>query len=197
MLFTHDTEVALQSAADLVNTLHLGDADAGRDELTNQEELDAYVRKWGWSGTIRHTRAELEEVRALRPLFRRVWLGEELEVVEIVNAMLADSRAMPRLVRHDDWDWHLHATSDDAPLATRMQVELAMAMVDIVRAGELGRLGVCSAEDCEDLLVDLTRNRSRRFCSVTCGNRVAAAAYRERQAAQAEAASSATASRRT
>lgn len=197
MLFTHDTEVALQSAADLVNTLHLGDADAGRDELTNQEELDAYVRKWGWSGTIRHTRAELEEVRALRPLFRRVWLGEELEVVEIVNAMLADSRAMPRLVRHDDWDWHLHATSDDAPLATRMQVELAMAMVDIVRAGELGRLGVCSAEDCEDLLVDLTRNRSRRFCSVTCGNRVAAAAYRERQAAQAEAALSATASRRT
>lgn len=183
MLFTHDTEVALQSAADLVNTLHLGDADAGRDELTNQEELDAYVRKWGWSGTIRHTRAELEEVRALRPLFRRVWLGEELEVVEIVNAMLADSRAMPRLVRHDDWDWHLHAAPDDAPLARRMVVEVAMAMVDLVRADGLCRLGVCQAQDCQQVLVDLTRNRSRRFCSTTCGNRVAAAAYRERRAA--------------
>ena len=38
----------------------------------------------------------------------------------------------------------------------------------------------------DDVLVDLTRNRSRRFCSTTCGNRVAAAAYRERQAAEGD-----------
>ena len=50
-------------------------------------------------------------------------------------------------------------------------------------AGELRRLRTCEAEDCEDVHVDLSRNRSRRFCSTTCGNRMAAAAYRERQAA--------------
>ena len=37
-------------------------------------------------------------------------------------------------------------------------------------------------DDCSDLHVDLSRNRSKRFCSTTCGNRMAAAAYRERRA---------------
>lgn len=183
MLFTHDTEVALQGAVDLVNTL--GPTD-GSDTLATVDQLEDYVTRWGWTGPIRHDEAELEQVRALRPLFRELWRRDEQGVVDLVNAMLVDNRALPRLVRHDQWDWHLHATPDDAPLATRMAVELAMAMVDLVRAGELGRLGTCGADDCEDVLVDLTRNRSRRFCSTTCGNRVAAAAYRERQAAEAD-----------
>ncbi len=178
MLFTHDTEVALQGAADLVNTY---DPTDGTDTLATRDQLEEFVVRWGWRGTIRGDDLELEQVRALRPRFRQLWSRDEQGVVELVNDMLAESRALPRLVRHDEWDWHLHATPDDAPLATRMAVELAMAMVDLVRAGELGRLGVCGAEDCQDVLVDLTRNRSRRFCSTTCGNRVAAAAYRERQ----------------
>lgn len=65
-----------------------------------------------------------------------------------------------------------------------MAVEAAMALADVLRADELQRLRVCEADDCQDVHVDLSRNRSRRFCSTTCGNRVAAAAYRERQAAQ-------------
>lgn len=179
MSFGHDTEVGLQEAADLVNTL---DQD-GEDTLTTLAQLDDWVTRWDWTGPIRGDAEELEAVRALRPRFRRLWDGDEQQVVELVNKMLQDGRALPRLVRHDDWDWHLHATPDDAPLARRMTVEVAMAMVDLVRAGELGRLGVCGADDCDDVLVDLTRNRSRRFCSTTCGNRVAAAAYRERRAA--------------
>jgi predicted RNA-binding Zn ribbon-like protein len=34
---------------------------------------------------------------------------------------------------------------------------------------------------CEALVLDLSRNRSKRFCSTTCGNRNAVAAYRARQ----------------
>jgi predicted RNA-binding Zn ribbon-like protein len=33
------------------------------------------------------------------------------------------------------------------------------------------------------VVLDLSRNRSKRFCSVACGNRNAVAAYRARQAA--------------
>jgi len=96
--------------------------------------------------------------------------------------MLAEARALPRLVRHDGEDWHLHATDDDAPFATRIAVETAMAMVDVVRADETSRLGVCADPDCDGLVLDLSRNRSKRFCSTTCGNRNAVAAYRARQA---------------
>jgi predicted RNA-binding Zn ribbon-like protein len=43
---------------------------------------------------------------------------------------------------------------------------------------------VCAAQNCDSVHVDLSKNRSRRFCSTTCANRVNVAAYRSRQAAQ-------------
>lgn len=93
---------------------------------------------------------------------------------------------MPQLVRHDAWDWHLHATSADSALVSRIAVESSMAIVDLVRSGELSRLGLCAADDCDGVLVDLSRNRSKRFCDTgNCGNRVHVAAYRARLAERA------------
>ena len=83
--------------------------------------------------------------------------------------------------RHDELDWHIHAIDLDAPLADRIIVETAMAMVDVIRADEMSRLGICADDTCSGVVLDLSRNRSRRFCSVTCGNRNAVAAYRARQ----------------
>ena len=39
----------------------------------------------------------------------------------------------------------------------------------------------CEAEGCGAALVDLTKNRSRRFCDASCANRTHAAAYRARR----------------
>jgi predicted RNA-binding Zn ribbon-like protein len=60
-----------------------------------------------------------------------------------------------------------------------------MAMVDVIRADELSRLSVCADDRCNGLVLDLSRNRSRRFCTTTCANRNAVAAYRARRAAGA------------
>jgi len=38
-------------------------------------------------------------------------------VVEAVNSMLREGDALPQLVRHGEWGYHLHATSPDSPLA--------------------------------------------------------------------------------
>ena len=86
-------------------------------------------------------------------------------------------------MRHGAFGWHVHATSDDAPLAERIAVEVGMALVDVIRAGETDRLKVCAGDDCEDLLIDLSKNRSRKFCDGTCGTRANVAAYRARKAA--------------
>ena len=180
MLFAHDTEVALAAAAALVNTL-----DGDDDALTDVAALDAFVQQWGWTGSRRCDAEELAQVRALRPRLRRLWEVDEDGVVEIVNGMLRDARALPQLVAHDDWGYHLHATTADVPLADRMAVEAAMAFVDVVRQGELDRLRVCEAGSCEDVLVDLSKNRSRRYCSTSCGNRVNVAAFRARGAGPA------------
>lgn len=177
MLFAHDTEAALAAAVALVNS-------AGEpDGLAGPADLDAFVARWGWTGSRSHDAAELDAVRALRPRLRRLWDLDEDAVAAAVNGLLRAGGALPQLVAHDGWAYHLHATPAHVPLADRMAVEAAMGLVDVVRAGALDRLRVCAAEGCDDVLVDLSRNRSRRYCGTACSNRVNVAAFRARQAA--------------
>ena len=68
-------------------------------------------------------------------------------------------------------------------MAQRIEVEGALALVDVIRSNETGRLRVCAADDCAGLLVDLSRNGSKRYCSVRCGNRMNQLAFRERRQA--------------
>lgn len=178
MLFAHDTEFALNAAAALVNT---GRGD--REELPDIAALDRFVADWKWSGSRAHDQAELDAVRALRPRLALVWETTKEEAAELINELLRERSALPQLVRHDGWDFHVHATPPEAPLADRMAVEAAMAFADLIRSGQLGRLRICAADDCDDVHVDLSKNRSRRFCSVTCANRVNVAAYRQRRSA--------------
>lgn len=187
MLFTHDTECALQSAARLVNTVDLDPSGAeigDQDRLAAPEQLARFLDDNGFTGRRDGDVAELEAVRALRPRLRRIWTAEVDDMVVGVNDLLAEARALPQLVRHDGWDYHLHATSSDEPVAVRLAVEAAMALVDVIRAQETDRLRTCAADDCQDVVIDLSRNRSRRYCEQGCGNRVAVAAYRARKAGQ-------------
>jgi predicted RNA-binding Zn ribbon-like protein len=152
--------------------------------LPDVAALDDFIRDYGWTGRWDRTKAELHAVHELRPRLRRIWDAGEDEVVEIVNELLREFQALPQLVRHGEWGYHLHATPADAPLHVRMAVEAAMALVDVVRGGELGRLRTCEYPGCGNVLVDLSKNRSKRFCDAGCGNRAAVNAYRARKAAR-------------
>lgn len=178
MVFAHDTELALVSAAALINTAE------DPDTLDTVAALTAFYEEQQWKGSRAGSARELADVRALRPRLHALWVAGVEDLVAGVNALLREAGALPQVVRHDGFDWHLHATTHDEPLHTRMAVEAAMALVDVIRMGEMDRLRVCGAQDCDAVLVDLSRNRSRRFHDVTCGNRVAAAAYRARQSAE-------------
>ncbi|MFC4945392.1 CGNR zinc finger domain-containing protein [Pseudonocardia sp. GCM10023141] len=175
MVFTHDTNAALMAAAALVNSA------AEPDTLTSLAELDAFFVEYEYTGSRSHDAAELDAVRALREPLRELLRSDRDEAVRIVNRTLAERNALPQLVSHDGWDYHLHATGPETPFADRIAVETAMAMIDVIRADELSRLAVCADDTCNGIVVDLSRNRSRRFCSTACGNRVAAAAYRARK----------------
>jgi predicted RNA-binding Zn ribbon-like protein len=175
VVFTHDTAVSLQAAVVLANSA------LPPDTLTTVEDLDAFYAEFEYTGVHTRDGAELAAVRDLRPRLRALLTADRDEAAGMVNAMLAETGALPQLVRHDTWDWHLHAVDPDAPLATRVTVETAMAMVDVIRADELSRLAVCAQDDCDGLVLDLSRNRSRRYCSTACTNRAAVTAYRARQ----------------
>jgi predicted RNA-binding Zn ribbon-like protein len=175
VVLAHDTEAALVAAVELVNS--------GEDPetLLTIDQVDAWYARHGYTGRRDRTDAELADLRAVRPVLRELLMADRDTAAEMVNQMLADARAVPRLVRHDDIDWHIHAVSPDEPLVRRVLVETAMAMADVVRGDETSRLSVCADDTCAGIVLDLTRNRSRRFCSTTCANRVAVAAYRARR----------------
>ncbi len=178
MTFAHDTEIALAAAAALVNTDP--GAGSGDDTLTTEQQLVAFLDETGWSGSRAGDRAELDAVRSLRPRLRVMWRLEEDDLVAAVNQVLSDSGALPQLVDHDGIGWHIHAVPQEAPVATRMVVEAAMAFTDVIRSGELDRLKNCAADDCDNVVLDLSRNRSKRFCEDGCGNRENVRAYRDR-----------------
>ena len=181
MLFSHDTELTLRAAAILVNT-NRDDA----EHLADQPALDKYLNYFGWTGRRDHDAAELAAVHALRGRLGQIWesAGDEEDAVGQVNALLADTHAAPWLTRHPEMpEWHLHLASQHDPLAQRMGAEMAMALADLIRVGELRRLKICAAPDCRAVVMDLSRNRSRIFCDTgNCGNRQHVAAYRERRA---------------
>jgi predicted RNA-binding Zn ribbon-like protein len=181
MLFSHDTERALAETAALVNTVGVDG-----DTLVTLADLDNFLTRNPYSGVIHRTPEELESVRALRPRLRRFWtVKNRNEAAALVNEILEEADARPYLARHDEWDWHLHVTRPDAPLAHRIAAEAAMAFLDLIRSDAWGRLRICAAEDCEDVLVDLSKNSSKRYCDTgNCGNRTNVAAYRARKRLQ-------------
>ncbi|MGN6503684.1 MAG: CGNR zinc finger domain-containing protein [Pseudolysinimonas sp.] len=181
MHFAPDTEETLDFAVALANTRPEASR-SGADELSTVDELDALLDRWTFTGRREHDAREVREVRDIRAELPRLWKLTTDEAVPILNAMLADGNARPWLYRHDGSDWHIHASELDAPLAERIAVDIALALVDVIRAGAQSRLRVCDADDCDGLFVDLSRNGSKRFCSVRCGNRMNMIAFRSRQA---------------
>jgi predicted RNA-binding Zn ribbon-like protein len=180
VVFAPDTELSLAAAAELVNTARRRD---GRDAMATVADVSEFHTRWGYTVRLDGDDDELAAVRAARTQIGELWEVDRDTAAPLLNGMLALGGALPFLVRHDDLDWHLHGTAPDAPFGTVILVETAMAMVDVVRTDEWSRLQHCEAEDCGAVLVDLSRNRSRRFCDVNgCANRAHVAAYRARRA---------------
>jgi predicted RNA-binding Zn ribbon-like protein len=168
MVFAPDTEVALRSVVNLINTAANGD-----EELATAADLDRFLATEGFTGSRRGDAAELASVHRLRAELAELWLADESTVVDTLNRLLRDARALPQLVKHAE-----------APLADRMSTEAAMALVDVIRSKEMDRLLVCAAKDCDAVVLDLSRNRSKRYCDTgNCANRAHVAAYRARKAA--------------
>lgn len=167
--------MSLRAAVDLVNSAE------EPDTLDTIEAVDAWYSGHGYTGRRDGDAAELAALRRIRPALRELLTADRDTAAELVNTLLDEARALPRLVRHDALDWHIHVVPPDAPVHRRVLAETAMAMIDVIRSGEHSRLAVCADAGCEGLVLDLSRNRARRFCSTACANRNAVAAYRARR----------------
>jgi predicted RNA-binding Zn ribbon-like protein len=179
-------------AADLVNLLTPGES-AGRaysvpvgpDRVARLEE----VFRRGGSRRPHLTEEEADNVTTaagrLRAVFEAVADNDLDQAAETLNALMARWGAQPRLDRHDNEPWHLHFHPADADYIQGWAAGLATGLAFVVGSELADRLGVCSAPTCDRVYADTSRNGTRRFCSTACQNRVKAAAFRARKAAEA------------
>ncbi|MEU1128214.1 CGNR zinc finger domain-containing protein [Streptomyces sp. NPDC005899] len=180
MLIPHDTRIALDTVVELVNTAPETER---ADGLPDVAALYGFAERHHISGVGVLGEKDLCAVREVRSRFADIFAaGDARAAADLVNALVAAAGTTPQLTNHDGYDWHVHYFAPDASLADHLAADCGMALAFIVVAGEQERLRRCEAPDCRDAFVDLSRNRSRRYCSSrTCGNRLHVAAYRARR----------------
>ncbi len=186
--FSSHMDAVVTVAVRLVNLLTAGEAH-GRPYAPPPEELPGAV-----TAMLRATRRDTRDVTAdeaaefgmiagsLRAVFCAVADGRIDDAAGEVNALLRFTGARPNLDRHDGEPWHLHFHGADETLVTGWAAGCATGLAIVLGSDLYGRLGVCTADRCDRVYVDTSRNGTRRFCSTACQNRVKAAAFRARHA---------------
>jgi predicted RNA-binding Zn ribbon-like protein len=185
--FGADLLEALAACAELVNT----GRDGAGDGLAGVADVRAFGRRYGFAGRAAQA-ADVPRLRALRARLDAVVAaceaGDEPAAIAALNELLSQTGAVPQIVAHDGRGPHVHVSRPDAPMADRIAAHLAMGLAELVVAGEGGRVRSCASPTCREVFIDLSRNRSRRYCdNRTCGNRLHVAAYRARKAAGGQA----------
>ena len=156
-------------ALDFANTI-----EPSREHLAAPSDLVAWGRGVGLRGdagasTLKRAR---ELRRTVYEVFRPLAEGREpdADALATLAAFHAVAVADARLVPGEGFVW------DGDLLAP-----IAVAAVDLLRSGPLDRLKVCAG--CPWLFLDTSRNRSRRWCSMSdCGARLKMRRYRARAA---------------
>ncbi|MEU9251596.1 MULTISPECIES: CGNR zinc finger domain-containing protein [Streptomyces] len=180
MQIPHDTRRALDVVVALVNTAAEADQPDG---LSDVSALRGFVQEYSISDVGELGARDLAGVRTVRAKFAQVFAAPNARAASVlINELVATAGTTPQLTDHDGYDWHVHYFAPGASVGDHLAADGGMALAFIVVSGEEERLRRCEAPDCRRAFVDLSRNRSRRYCdSRTCGNRLHVAAYRARR----------------
>jgi predicted RNA-binding Zn ribbon-like protein len=181
--FDADQIEALAAFVELINSGRV----PGGDRMASLAAVREFGGRYGFHGRpatgadVARLRAHRERLDAAAAACLAADYGA---AIGRLNALLAETGAVPQVVAHDGRGPHIHVSRPAAPLADRIAAHLAMGLAGLLVSGEAGRLRCCASPGCRELFIDLSRNRSRRYCDGrTCGNRVHVAAYRARRSA--------------
>jgi predicted RNA-binding Zn ribbon-like protein len=168
-------------AVRLVNTASLGHE--GGDPLTSLDGLRKLVAD---REHLNHgiTRADLDALLLLRDEFRAFFVaasqGNGSDAAERLNELLIQYPVHPQLSGHDGQPWHVHFT-ESGSMSDKYAAGAAMGLAVRLAELRLDRFGVCQAAPCSGVFVDVSANRTRRYCSDRCASRANVIAYRARK----------------
>ena len=130
--------------------------------------------------------ATFERALALRETLYRIFSAISAESkpkasdVELLNQNLAEALSHERIVMAENafrWDW---ARAEDA--LDQMLWPIARSAANLLTSGKIARVRECDSEACGWLFVDVSKNHSRRWCSMDdCGNRAKVHRFYERK----------------
>jgi predicted RNA-binding Zn ribbon-like protein len=143
----------------------LGATDAFRMLVSDHVELSGAVTPY-----------DLDAMRVLRDelvtIFTAAATGRDHEATERLNALLVRFPIQPELVSHDDQRWHVHLARSGS-VSDRYASGAVIGLTLMVSQLGLSRFGICSIAACQQVFIDGSPNRSRRYCpehSATRGN---------------------------
>lgn len=171
---------------DLVNATTAGYDGTRPVGVPPPEEAAELMRRILIRGSYRPpvTRAEGEAFVAYaaqaREVFELVARGEADGAAQQVNVLLEETQARPRL-EFAEGRWNLHFHGPDPTLLRGWVAGFSSGLALALGRDLGGQLGVCAADPCDRVYVDISKNGGRRFCSTRCQSRVKAAAHRSRQ----------------
>jgi predicted RNA-binding Zn ribbon-like protein len=162
-------------AVDLVNTWDLLEADP--ELLRDTATLKRFLARRNLSAASRATSRDLAEVRRLRGELRTAFeAADESAAVRALNAILGRTSAKPQF-ELDDGAWVLRWAGRVPDV---LAAQAAMSLLEAIRDDGWERFGICAGAPCCCVFVDRSKNRSRRFCSELCADRVAQSLHRAR-----------------
>src|SRR5215208_5463992 len=172
-MFQHaDDPVAL--AVDLANTW---DTLEDPPELLGAvADLRRFLARRGIEGRVRE--GDLTRARAVRDSLRAAFSAADVNAaVDVLNRLLRDAGALPQLASTGA-GWR--CTYASADVVDAVAASAAASLLEAVRDDGWDRFGVCAGAPCCCVFVDRSKNRSRRFCSTLCADRIAQASHRSR-----------------
>lgn len=190
MLFDSHIAVLLDASVGLVNALTEGmaggkphPAPVGAGRVSAADRVLPPAGRLPPGRSITQTEADYlaEVARRMRVAFEAVSAGDMDQAAGVLNGLLRSTGSRPQLDRVDDDPWQVHFHGADDSLAVGWGAGCATALAFAVGSRLAGRLGVCSAQGCDRVYVDTSRNAARQFCSTACQNRTKTAAFRARR----------------
>ncbi len=148
------------------------------ERLRDLASLRRFLELHGRDASV--TSRDLQRMRASRESLRAAFeaVGDDAAVAAL-NGILGESRARPQLERANG-NWSVAWVG---PTVDALAAAAAMSLLEAIRDDGRDRFGICAGAPCCCVFVDRSKNRSRRFCSDLCADRVAQAAHRARRRA--------------
>lgn len=179
MDFTHYSDEAVTIAVDLVNSRGSW---SGFEYLPDASAVIRFLDDHGLSAPGSIGKQEIEKVHNLRARLAAAFMApDETTSVTILNELLDEVGTHPQLTDHDGGGWHLHYVPAGKAVSQQLTTVAAMGLANVIAEHGFERIGICSANECRDVYIDTSRNKSRRYCDDSCSSRMNVAAYRARQ----------------